>query len=394
LRVYGHLARRTGDRLALRVTEEIVDFLRRDLLVDGGFASALDADTGGVEGATYVWTPAQLAHELGDEDGAWAAAVFTVTETGTFEHGASTLQLLADPADAARHADVRRRLLAARDRRPQPARDEKVVTAWNALAITGLVESGVGLGHPEWIELAGGVAGKLVDRHIVDGKLRRSSLGGVVGEPRAALDDHAALVVALLTLHTADGESRWLHSGLDLLDTTISTFADPGAPGSWFDAAGTGLIARPRDPVDGATPAGASMLAEALLLASTVAVPDRATRYAELADATLARGAILLAKVARSAGHWLTVAQARVAGPLQIAVSETAGTTGELADTARRLAPGGTVVVAGAPGSATLLDGREPVDGADAAYVCRGTVCDLPVTSSDALRAALTPQAH
>ncbi|SIR78577.1 thioredoxin domain-containing protein [Williamsia sterculiae] len=390
LRTYAHLARVTDDADALRVTEGIVDFLVRDLRVGGGFASSLDADTDGVEGLTYVWTPDQLVEVLGADDGRWAAQVFTVTEDGTFEHGASVLQVLADPDDAERLRSVTERLFTARMRRPQPGRDDKVVTAWNAMTITALAEAGAGLSRPEWIELAAWCATAILDTHLVDGVLRRSSLGGVVGEPAAALDDHAALVTALLTLHQVTGATIWRHTALELLDATVDTFADPDAPGSWYDSPVSDLIARPRDPVDNATPSGASLLAEALLVASTLAPVSDAERYAELADLTLNRSAVVLARLARSAGHWLAVAEARVAGPLQIAVSETVDSDGSLARAARRSAPGGTVIVDGAADSVPLLDGRGTVDGMDAAYVCRGAVCGLPVTDDRALTSTLT----
>src|SRR5699024_2226663 len=124
LRVYAHLARRTASPLAERVAAQTAEFLL-DVLgtSEGGFASALDADTDGVEGATYVWTPSQLTAVLGDDDAAWAAKLLGVTESGTFEAGASVLQLRQDPDDPVRWEDVRERLLAARGERPQPERD-------------------------------------------------------------------------------------------------------------------------------------------------------------------------------------------------------------------------------------------------------------------------------
>ncbi|MYR06303.1 DUF255 domain-containing protein [Gordonia sp. SID5947] len=389
LRAYAHLARRTGDPLAMRVVEETIEFLERDLRVTDGFASSLDADADGVEGSTYVWSPAELVEALGESDGRWAAEVLEVTSDGTFEHGRSTLQLPHDPDDPVRFAEIRRRLLAVRSGRVQPARDDKVVTGWNAMAVTALVEAGAGLGRPDWIDLGAWCARAMLDRHVVGGQLRRSSLGGVVGQPAAALDDHAALVTSLLTLHQVTGETHWREDGLAVLDATIEQFADPDAPGTWFDAVGDGLITRPRDPVDGATPAGASLMAEALLAASALADFGPATRYAELLDQTLARAVVLLAKVPRSAGHWLAVAQARVSGPLQIAIAQGPDSMGDLAAHARLVAPGGTIVVAGERDSMPLLDGRGTVDGADAAYVCRGTVCGLPVTEGRALEGAL-----
>ncbi|MBC7373292.1 MAG: thioredoxin domain-containing protein, partial [Frankiales bacterium] len=121
LRVYAHLWRATGSPEARRVALETAEFLLRDLRTEqGGFASALDADTDGVEGLTYAWTPAQLVDALGDEDGAWAAEQFEVTAAGTFEHGASTLQRLLEPDDPERYARVRDRLLEVRAGRRQP----------------------------------------------------------------------------------------------------------------------------------------------------------------------------------------------------------------------------------------------------------------------------------
>ncbi|MGW2539858.1 DUF255 domain-containing protein [Kitasatospora sp. NPDC001574] len=132
LRAYLHLWRATGSPLARRTALTTADFLLRELRTpEGAFASALDADstdpaTGrSVEGAYYVWTPAQLAEVLGDADGGYAAELFEVTGAGTFEHGSSVLQLLADPADAAAHERVRSRLFEARAARPAPARDDK-----------------------------------------------------------------------------------------------------------------------------------------------------------------------------------------------------------------------------------------------------------------------------
>ncbi len=134
LRAYAHWARRTANPLARRIASETARFMIDGLSADGMFISSLDADADGTEGLTYAWTPAQLTEVLGVDDGAWAAALFGVTEAGTFEHGSSVLQLPADPDDPARFDRVRTALLAARSTRPQPGRDDKVVTAWNGWA--------------------------------------------------------------------------------------------------------------------------------------------------------------------------------------------------------------------------------------------------------------------
>ncbi len=385
LRVYAHWARRTGDPLARRIAAETAGFLIDDLAEGGMFTSSLDADAAGVEGSSYVWTPDQLREVLGDDDGAWAARVFAVTEQGTFEHGTSVLQLPADfdplPGDAERFERVRALLRAARLRRPQPARDDKVVTGWNGLAITALAEASVALDDPVLLGAALRCAAAVVSLHLVDGRLRRASLGGRVGESAAILEDHAMLATGLLAIYQLTGDPVWLDRATGLIDLALDHFADPDRPGRWFDTADDAeqLMVRPADPVDGATPSGASSIAEALLTAAHLVDSDRAGRYGEAAAETLLAHSPLLARAPRSAGHWLAVAEAAVRGPLQVAVA-TADAASELLAAARRMAPGGTVVVGGPVDSGPLLAGRDRVRGADAAYVCRGRVCDLPVT--------------
>src|ERR1700722_8128501 len=153
--VYAHLWRRTGSDLARRVAEETCDWMLRELgTAEGGFAASLDADSEGEEGKFYVWTPAELIAALGREDGSFAAEAYAVTDVGTFEHGSSVLQLRADPADPGRLEAVRQSLLSARGQRTWPGRDDKVVAAWNGLAIAALAEAGVLLGRPDFTAAA------------------------------------------------------------------------------------------------------------------------------------------------------------------------------------------------------------------------------------------------
>lgn len=390
LRVYAHWARRTGDPLAHRITGQTAWFLLDELADGAMFTSSLDADADGREGATYVWTPAQLTEVLGDDDGRWAAEVFEVTRDGTFEHGSSVLQLLHDPDDQQRFERIRGALLAARLTRVQPGRDDKVVTSWNGLAITALIEASVALDQPDLTQAARRCASALLDLHVVDGRLRRASLGGVVGDSVAILEDHAMLATGLLALYQLTVEERWLAAATEVLDTAVQHFADAQRPGRWFDTADDSeqLMLRPADALDGATPSGASAMAEALLTAAHLVDSARAERYLQLAGDTLRAHSVLLARAPRSAGHWLAVAEAAVRGPLQIAVACHEQLSPLLAD-ARRLAPGGAIVVGGEVDSSPLLSGRDRVADADAAYVCRGRSCDFPVTSAADLAVAL-----
>jgi uncharacterized protein YyaL (SSP411 family) len=390
LRAYAHWARRTGNPLARKVIRETARFMIDELGADAMFISSLDADAAGKEGLTYVWTPGELSKVLGDDDGRWAAEVFGVTEAGTFEHGSSVLQLLADPDDPDRFERVRMTLLAARLSRPQPGRDDKVVTSWNGWAITALAEAGVALDEPEFTDAAAECAAALLELHIVDGRLRRASLGGRVGDSAGILEDYATLAAGLLTLHQVTGEARWLDAATGLLDTALDHFADAERPGRWFDTAddAEALLVRPADPLDGATPSGASSIADALLTAAHLVPAPRADRYATAAGEALSAATPVLAKLPRSGGNWLAVAEAAVRGPIQIAVA-TGSSGSALLSAARQLAPGGAVVIGGVVNSSELLFNRDRVDGADAAYVCRGRVCDLPVTTTEGLAAAL-----
>ncbi|WP_024794469.1 thioredoxin domain-containing protein [Tomitella biformata] len=391
LRFYAHLARMDGLALAHEVTEQTASFLLSEMpTAEGGFASALDADTEGVEGSTYVWTPAELGVVLGPEDGPWAAKLLEVTETGTFEAGASVLQLRQDPDNTARWRQVRDKLSAARALRPQPGRDDKVVTAWNGMAILALAEAGGGLGRDEWVEAAEQCAAMLLKTHLVEGRLRRASLGGQAGAAVGVLEDYAFLSSGLLALHQVTGDQDWLTAAQDLLDTATEHFADPDSAGSWFDTADDAevLVHRPRDPVDGATPAGASAIADALLTASAVVDLESAGRYRRLAEDTLNRASVLLERAPRSAGNWLSVAEAMAHGPLQIAITHVPGDEG-LLEIARRAAPGGSVVVGGPRDSTPLLADRPMIRDQATAYVCRHFVCDRPVTTAQELVALL-----
>jgi uncharacterized protein YyaL (SSP411 family) len=395
LRVYAHLARLPeAPTWARRVAEETAEFLLRDLRTsEGGFASALDADTEGVEGLTYAWTPAQLREVLGEADGDWAAFLLNVTEKGTFEHGSSTLQLLADPEDPERWERVRATLLEARRKRPQPARDDKVVTAWNGMAILALAEGGAALDRSDWIAAAAEAADLLLRLHVVDGRLRRSSRDGAVGAAAGVLEDHGSLAEGLLALHQVTGAARWLAAATEILDVALEHFADPERPGAFYDTAddAEALLHRPREFTDNATPSGSSALTSALLTASVLA--GESGRYRDAAEAALRSMGTLMDKHPRFAGHWLTAAEAMVRGPLQVAIVGPAADEGRAAllAHARRLAPGGAVVVPGepdAPGVPLLAD-RPLVDGGAAAYVCRGFVCDRPVTTEAELTASL-----
>ncbi len=398
LRAYLHAFTSTGSPLAERITRELAGFLLTDLATEqGGFASALDADTDGVEGLTYAWTPQQLADVLGKDDGAWAASLLSVTPHGTFEHGASTLQLRADPDDPARWSQVRRRLLAARDARPQPTRDDKVVAAWNGLAISALAEAAIVLDEPPWLAAAQRCAELLTTLHWDGSRLRRVSREGAVGAPAGVLEDYGAVAEGLLVLLGATGDPVWLRHATALLDVALEQFVEnEQIYDTAADATDERLGRRPSDPTDNAAPSGRSALAHALLMAAAVTGEGR---YREVGEQALGTAQALATRAPRFVSWALAAAESALAGPLEVAVvgSATDPSAAALHRAAMSHAMPGSVIVRGSPADeheVPLLAERGLVDSRAAAYVCRGFVCRRPVTDVDHLRAELTGPAQ
>ncbi|GAA2807092.1 thioredoxin domain-containing protein [Nonomuraea dietziae] len=402
LRVYTHWWKATGAPLARRVALETADWLLREMRTpEGGFASALDADSEGEEGRFYVWTPAQLREALG-EDAQWAVELFEVK--GTFEHGASVLQLLEDPDDTGRYERVRARLMAARDLRVRPGRDDKVVASWNGLVIAALAETGTVFERPDLVEAASAAAALLAGTHVTDGRLLRTSRDGRPGHNAGVLEDYANLAEGLITLYGVTGETRWFELAGRLLDVVLDRFAD--GRGGFFDTADDAerLFQRPQDPADNATPSGQFAAAGALL---SYAALTGSSRHRQAAEAALGTVSVLATGHARFAGWGLAVARAALAGPVEVAVVGPPDDprTAQLHRAALLADVPGLVVALGpedawgtadtrgardgAAGTVPLLEGRGLVDGAPAAYVCRGFTCRLPVTTPAELRAEL-----
>ncbi|MEU3946249.1 thioredoxin domain-containing protein [Streptomyces sp. NPDC029526] len=400
-RVYAHLWRSTGSEPARRVALETADFMVRELRTpQGGFASALDADSDDgtgrhVEGAYYVWTPAQLREVLGEADAEVAARYFGVTEEGTFEEGASVLQLPQQDEvfDAARIEGIRERLLSARASRPAPGRDDKVVAAWNGLAIAALAETGAYFDRPDLVEAASAAADLLMRVHLDEhAALVRTSRDGRAGVNAGVLEDYADVAQGFLALASVTGEGVWLEFAGLLLDHVLTRFTDEES-GALFDTAADAerLIRRPQDPTDNAAPSGWTAAAGALLgyAAHTGSVPHRTA-----AERALGVVKALGPRVPRFIGWGLAVAEAALDGPREVAVVGPApddpGTVALHRAALLGAAPGAVVAVGTAESDEfPLLADRPLVDGRATAYVCRNFTCDAPTTEIDRLRGAL-----
>ncbi|CAB4679512.1 unannotated protein [freshwater metagenome] len=354
---------------------------------EGAFASALDADSEGVEGLFYAWSPQQLIEVLGVEDGEWATGLLAVTESGTFEHGLSTLQLIDEPEDLPRWERVRSALLAARAKRVRPGRDDKVVAAWNGLAIAALAEAGALFAEPEWIEAALAAADLLLAVHLGahdDDRLCRTSRDGRAGNNNGVLDDYGSVAEGFLVLYQVTGADEWLVLAGMLLDIAIQHFAD--GDGGFFDTAddAPSLVRRPRDASDNAEPSGWFATANACI---TFAALTGLGEYRAIAECALGAAKVLALRSPRAAGWGLAGASALLAGPLESAMigtpsDPTAATLHQIA--LMSVSPGAVTAlrVAGELSSVPLLRERPPLGELATAYVCLGFTCQRPTASA------------
>ncbi|MBV8527531.1 MAG: thioredoxin domain-containing protein [Candidatus Dormibacteraeota bacterium] len=394
--VYLH-AYQLSDRDDLRdVCTRTLDYLVREMrLPDGGFAASQDADSPGGEGAYFVWTPAQLREVLGDEDGAFAARVFGVTDGGNFEHGTTVLSIPVplEQVAAARGeslADVRTRvqsiiarLHAARASRVAPGRDGKVITAWNALALRAFAEAGAVLQRLDYLQVAQATAAFLQQHLVRDGIVLRTWKDGTA-HVAGFLEDVAHLCGALLTLYEATGDPRHYADALQLGEQIIARYRD--SDGSYYDTASDGeaLLVRPRTIDDNPVSAGQSGAAEAFLRIAAISGDERWRGHAMEIIAPLAQ-AIPRAPLAFGS---LAAAAEFALGPIReiaIAGERTAADTGALVDTVWHRFDPLRVLAWGESDGVPLLEDRPRRGGAATAYVCHRFVCEAPVTEVAAL---------
>ena len=384
----------TGDEQWRSTAEGILDYLLRELaLAHGGFASAQDADTDGVEGATFTWTPAQMRAVLAPEDAELAERVWGVTEAGNFE-GATVLSRVAPPEDDAERAQLERirvQLLGARAERPQPALDDKALASWNGMALAALAEGARLCRRADLLAAAERCAAFLLGPlSRPDGGLWRTHRAGRSQVP-AFLDDYAQVAVGLHELYLATREHRYLAESRRLALLACERFGAPD--GSFYDTAHDAeeLVARPRELDDNPTPSGNSTLAGLLVkLARTYAEPELERR----ARAVVGQVGTILARAPQGFGHLLGVCDALLATPREAAVVGAPGDPALEALTAALLDPfEPDLAVAFGDGSddegIPLLAGHGLVHGRAAVYVCSGFVCAAPATDAHMVRTAV-----
>jgi uncharacterized protein YyaL (SSP411 family) len=391
-RAYLHAHALTGDRRYRDVATGVLDYLLRELRrEDGSFAASQDADTEGEEGKTFTWTAAEIREVLG-RDAPLFTAAYDVTDDGNWE-GKVVLERVVPPADEgseARLARAREKLFEHRQRRPQPARDDKAIAAWNGLAIAALAEAGRLDGGERYLDAATRAAETiLAGLRATDGRLGRSWKDGrATGE--GVLEDYADLADGLLALYEATFDERWFAAARDLADQILARFADPS--GGFFDTATDHerLVARPKDPQDNATPSGGSM---ATLVLLRLAALTGEGRYRTAAERAIRQVTAFVGRYPGGFANWLTAIDFALAPVLEVAVVGDAAAP----ETDRLLAPARDgfrphqVVAVGDPAASgvPLLEGRFALNGRPTAFVCRNFACRQPVDEPEALAALL-----
>ncbi|HKX75030.1 MAG TPA: thioredoxin domain-containing protein [Acidimicrobiia bacterium] len=369
----------------IEVARSTFDYLLTDLRHPaGGFFSAEDADSEGVEGKFYVWNFAEFM-EVAEDDGPLAAFYFGVSELGNFEganilHRAASLKELGEhfdlaPEEASRRlAAVKEALLARRSQRVRPGLDDKVLASWNGLAIRALAEAGAALGEPRYLEAARSAARFALD-HLLDGqgRLRRAHSKGQVSEVGGFLDDYASLGLALLVLYSATGEVEWYRVGADLIGQ-LERFADPDG-GYFTTEAAVGLPKRPKDLFDNPAPSGNSLAAEALLWLSLLTGDLDLRSQAE--DTLRSQGAIM-ERYPSAAMYGASVLHSIRRGTHELAV------VGEQPQplTAvywQRSRPHIALAFSSGDETQVPLLRQRYVPGKTLAYLCSGFVCQSPV---------------
>jgi hypothetical protein len=394
-RAYLHGWLLSGEERMRAVCAETLDWALREMRGDeGGFCSALDADSEGVEGKFYVWTLAQLRDVLGPELAEPAIAYFGAGERGNFD-GANVLE--ARGPEPAELPEIRRRLYEARAERVRPGLDDKRLTAWNALMISALADAGAVLERDDYTRAAVTCAEFILrDLRDDDHRLLRTWKDGR-GRLRAYLEDNAFLLEALITLYEATFDPRWYHEAVALADHITEHFADEER-GGFFTTADDHerLAARRKDIDDTPIPSGNSAAAFGLL---RLALLSGEQDYERHAVGVLRLLYPIAVEHPHGFGHVLRAADFYLAPVKEVAIVGTGSRREELVRTVRRGFRPHLVLAgrrsgpadAGEPADAVpLLEGREPVDGRAAAYVCEHFVCQAPVFSAEELDAALT----
>ena len=410
-RLYLHTYLITGRALYRRVVEETLDYVLREMTdSSGGFYSAQDADSEGVEGKFFVWSPDEINSVMGDADGEVFAGYYGVTGAGNFE-GKNILNIRQDPEEFAETkgltadqlGDIINRgskaLLEVREQRIHPMRDDKVLASWNGLMLRSFAEAAAALGRPDYLAVAIKNAEFLAGSMKFGGRLLRTYRDGQA-KLLGYLEDYSFVIDGLLALYEATFDLRWLDEAVTLADSMIELFWDEGI-GGFYDTGSDHetLVVRPRDVFDNAQPCGGSVASDVLL---RLAVFTGNNDYSAKATVPLRSLHQAMSQSPGGTGHWLSALDFYVSPPKEIAVigPRDDPTTQALLDTVfHRFLPNKVVMGVETPlipaddnseADIPLLAGRGMVGGLPTAYVCQNYACQLPVTDPAGLAEQLS----
>ena len=399
-RLYLHAYQITRRPLYRRITQEILDYVLREMTGSaGGFYSAQDADSEGEEGKFFLWAPDQIRAVLGDQEGDIFGGFYGVTEAGNFE-GGTILNVTQKATPFAEEHGLpvdrlvaiiergKKELLELREQRVHPLRDDKVLTSWNGLMLRSLAEAGLSLGRPDYLRAATNNAAFLVENMKPQCRLLRTYRDGQA-KLLGYLEDYAFVAAGLLALYEATFELRWLAEATALVDSMIELFWDESAK-AFYDTGSDheSLVVRPRGVFDNAQPCGGSVASDVLLRLAVVTGKDE---YASKGAAPLRSLRDLMVRAPAGTAHWLGALDFYVSVPKEIAIigpREDPATQCLLDTVFGRYLPNKVVVGApdaGMDGDLPLLAQREMVEGRPTAYVCQHYVCQLPVTDPEVM---------
>ena len=398
IEIYVHLYQITEDELFKNVAIETLEYVRREMLdPSGGFYSSQDADSEGVEGKFFVWTPEEIVEILGTDHAQIFNFYYDVSEEGNFEeknilhvsytHEAAARALKIAASELISILETgRNKLFAAREKRIKPFRDEKVLTAWNGLMLAAVAKAAAVFGDKDYLDIAKRNADFLLENLQRDGRLLRTWKDGRA-KLNAYLEDYSNLADGLIELYQASGNLRYLAEARRLAELMITEFWDEETGGFFFTSGDhEELIVRNKDFYDNATPSGNSAAADVLLRLAKFYGDEK---YERFASATLRLAAAQIRRHPQGFGRALAAIEFHLARVKEVAVIGDPGN--ELERTVSNIyLPNAVVSIAGEPTSELpLLEGRTRVDGKATAYVCEDFVCQRPVTTPDELRSAL-----
>jgi uncharacterized protein YyaL (SSP411 family) len=385
-RAYLHGWQVSGEERLAEVCCETLDWALRELAgPEGGFGSALDADSEGEEGRFYTWTTDQLRDALGEPLASAAIEYFAASDQGNFERGLNVLQAVGSAPEAL--PEIRCKLFGARSDRVRPGLDDKRLTSWNALMISSLAEAGAVLNRPQYTEAASRCASFILrELRAPGGRLLRTWKDGQA-RINGYLEDHAYLLEGLITLYESTLEPGFYHDAVGVADALITGFEDPQHGGFFTTAADdTELPVRRKDLEDSPIPSGNSSACFGLLRLALL------SGDAEHERAALGALRLLFPLAERHAlafGHLLRAANFHLAPVHEVAIVGEPAQAEPLLRVVREGYRPHLVLAGGAADGVPLLAGRDPVGGQAAAYVCRHFACQAPVTTAAELERAL-----